>query len=180
MQENWQTIRQLLRYYPRVLKLVWSASPRAAFFTMLFSIINALAFPAQIWLAKIIIDTIIATVQSHQPGTVVDWSRLFLPVGALVSVLIVSEVGRRVAQAAEDMLRFQVGHHANYLLLQKAAALDIAFYESPEFFDRLQKAQQELYRSLNLAKLITDSGGQFLSLIVTLDWWHKSIPWPLS
>lgn len=41
MNENWQTARRLLGYYPRALKLVWVASPRYAFFTTLFAVLSS-------------------------------------------------------------------------------------------------------------------------------------------
>lgn len=168
MTRDWQTARRLLGYYPRVLKLVWDASPRYAFLAMLFASVAALASPAQIWLSKIIIDTIIATIQAHLPGSAVDWSRLLLPVAALVFILVLGEVGRRVAEAIEELLRLQTMNHARSLLLEKAAQLDMAFYESSKFYDQLQRAQDDIGRTLNLAKLTTDWVALSLSLLVTL------------
>ncbi|MEM7532541.1 MAG: ABC transporter ATP-binding protein [Chloroflexota bacterium] len=168
MTANWQTIRRVAGYYPRVLRLIWAASPQYTLLAMLTSIISALANPAQIWLSQIIIDTILLTIQSHVPGSTVAWSVLFFPVGMLIGVLILKEAGERISGAVETLLRFQVLHHANYLLLEKASQLDIAFFESPAFYDRLSRSQNDLPRMLNLVMLTTSFVGQLFALIVTL------------
>lgn len=59
MTANWRTFREIWVNYPRVLRLVWGASPRFAFFATFFAMLSAAAAPAQIWLSKIIIDSII-------------------------------------------------------------------------------------------------------------------------
>ncbi len=168
MKEQWRTARQLLGYYPRVLHLIWAASPRYAFWAILLSSLSALATPARIWLTQMIIDRVLVLIKAQVPGLSIAWSGLLWPVGALVGALILGEVGQRVANAVEEILRFRVEHHARYLLLQKAAQLDIAFYESSEFFDQLDRAHNELARTMNLAKVTIDSIGQVLSLTATL------------
>jgi len=133
MIESWRTFREIWANYPSVLRLVWGASPRYAFFATFFAMLSAVAAPAQIWLSKIIIDSIIGTIQRRVPAAAIDWTALFAPVGALVLVLVLGEVGRRVAESMVQMLRFQVQHYVDYLLLKKAAQFDIAFYESPTY-----------------------------------------------
>jgi len=170
LREKWQTFHRLLGYYPRVLKMVWAASPRYAFLATFFAMIGSLAAPAQIWLTKVIIDRIITTLQRNAgtPATAIPWNALLLPVGALMVVLVLGEVGRRLAESTQQILRFQVEHYARCLLLEKATQLDLAFYDSTTFYDQLDRANQEFWRVLNLARLSTDSVGQFLSLGVTL------------
>src|SRR5438552_2697572 len=111
MKENSRTIRALWGNYPRVLRLVWGASPRYAFFATFFSMLSAVAAPAQIWLSKVIIDSIVSTIQNRVPGAAINWTTLFVPVGALVLVLVIGEVGRRLAESMVQILRFQVEHH---------------------------------------------------------------------
>ncbi len=168
MKENWRTLREIWGNYPRVLRLVWGASPRFAFFATFFAMLSALAAPAQIWLSKVIIDSIIGTIQRRVPDAAIDWTVLFVPVGALVLVLVLGEVGRRVAESMVQILRFQVQHYVDYLLLKKAAQFDIAFYESSTFYDKLDFARKESHRTFNLALLATDFVGLLLSLVITL------------
>lgn len=171
MQENWQTIRRLLGYYWRALNLVWRASPRYTFAATALGVISALAAPAQIWLTKVLIDGIIVSVPQQTPAVAtiaIEWPRLLPPMGALMTVLVLGEVGRRLAESSQQILRFQVDHYARCLLLEKAAQLDLAFYESSRFYDQLERAKQEFWRMMNLARLATDGVGTVLSLTLTL------------
>ncbi|MEZ4861080.1 MAG: ABC transporter ATP-binding protein [Caldilineaceae bacterium] len=169
MQEKWQTLRRLVGYYPRVVKLVWTASPRYAFLSTAFAIIAALSAPAQIWLTKVIIDNIIGAVQNNAGTTTgIPWEAVLWPVGALMLVLVLGEVSQRLAESSRQFLRFQAEHYARCLLLEKAAQLDLAFYESATFYDQLDRANEGLWRVHNLARHVTDSAGQLLSLGVML------------
>ena len=171
MQENWQTLQRLFGYYWRALRLVWRASPRYAFAATALGVISALAAPVQIWLTKVLIDSIMVAVPQQLSPVVtiaMAWSTLFPPVGALMVVLLLGEVGRRLAESSQQILRFQVDHYARCLLLEKAAHLDLAFYESSRFYDQLERAKQEFWRMMNLARLATDGVGTVLSLALTL------------
>lgn len=168
MNKSLQSLSQHWGNYRRVLQLVWGASPRYAFLATFFATLSALATPAQIWLSKVIIDRIISAIQNRAPGAAIDWTALVLPMGVLLLVLLYAEVGRRVAESITLVLRFQVEHYVQHLLLKKAAQFDIAFFESATFYDKLDLARSESYRTFNLALLATDSLGLLLSLLLTL------------
>ena len=168
MKKTLQSLYQHWENYRRVLQLVWGASPRYAFLATFFATLSALAAPAQIWLSKVIIDRIISAIQNRAPGAAIDWTTLVLPMGVLLLVLLCAEVGRRVAESITLVLRFQVDHYVQHLFLKKAAQFDIAFFESSTFYDKLDLARRESYRTFNLALLATDSLGLLLSLLLTL------------
>ena len=168
MNKSLQSLSQHWGNYRQVLQLVWGASPRYAFLATFFATISALAAPAQIWLSKVIIDRIISAIQTRAPGAAIDWTALVLPMGVLLLVLLCAEVGRRVAESITLVLRFQVDHYVQHLLLKKTAQFDIAFFESATFYDKLDLARRESYRTFNLALLATDSLGILLSLLLTL------------
>ena len=52
-----------------------------------------------------------------------------------------------------EKVGYLVGNHSQYLILRKAAQLDIAFFENSAFFDEMEKARSETYRTQNLAVL---------------------------
>ncbi|MFN8446885.1 MAG: ABC transporter ATP-binding protein, partial [Caldilineaceae bacterium] len=168
MSKQWRSLRYSFGYLPRVFGLVWGASPYYAFWAILLTTLSTVAAPAQIWMSKVIIDQIISTIQNHTLNTAIDWNALFLPLIGLILILLCAEVGRLIADSMAQLLRFQVGHYVQRLVLEKAAQLDIAFYESPPFYDQLALVQQESYRVLNLTMLTSDSIGLLLSVIITL------------
>lgn len=168
MREQWRSLRYSFGYLFRVFRLVWGASPYYAFWATFLTTLSTVAAPAQIWISKVIIDQIINTIQNHTPNAAIDWSALFWPMAALILILLCAEVGRRLADSMVQLLRFQVGYYVQRLVLEKAAQLDIAFYESPPFYDQLDLVQRESYRVFNLTMLASDSIGFLLSVLITL------------
>lgn len=159
---------RLLSYVPRVLRLVWTASPPYTALTLLVTVLGTLSTPAQIWLSKVIIDRVAALLGTAPPAGMGVWSVLALPTTALILTLIIGDVCRSVSDNLETLLGTHVATYANYLMLQKAAALDISFYETPAFFDQLNLARNAIWRAHNLARLTVRSIGFLLSTITTL------------
>jgi ATP-binding cassette subfamily B protein len=164
MKEQWQTIRRVLQYYPRVFGLVWNANPRHAGFIIFLSIVNALAIPTQIWLVKVVIDEVIFFIQ----GAGIEWTPIVMPAVALAAVLTAGDLSRSLEQALREVLSLEVELRVKTLILDKAATLDIAFFETPSFYDQLQNAQRDLWRVRNLPYLLVDTTRQAIAVFGTL------------
>ena len=72
MTDSLRNLARLLRYYPRVLRMVWDANPKYALLSMLLTIASAAVPPLQVWLSKTIIDQVVDTVQSSAQGVPLD------------------------------------------------------------------------------------------------------------
>ncbi|MCB0188761.1 MAG: hypothetical protein KDE31_31040, partial [Caldilineaceae bacterium] len=167
MQTQWQTIRQVLQYYPRVFRLLWEASPRYTLAILSLTVISSLATPAQIWLVKVIIDRVGLLVTSVQPGGAVDWMVVATPAILFALVLAAGDISQSLMGALREILGEQAEFHVRGLLLEKAATLDIAFFETPTFYDQLENARRDTWRMRNLPWILVDTSGQLLSLVVT-------------
>jgi ATP-binding cassette, subfamily B, bacterial len=144
--------------------LVWEANPRNTFLVLLLTTIGSLTVPAQIWLFKVIIDGIIDMLQSNRPlGSALDWNPMLIPIGALLVVLIVGELCRSISNSLYTLLGMQVDHYAQYKMLEKAAQLDMAFFETPSFYDRFHSAREQTFRAHNLARLSVEIFGLLLA-----------------
>jgi len=162
-------LRQVLSRYPQALKLVWQANPRYTAIIAVLTLISALMAPAQIWLTKVLIDRVSLIVQVAQgadQGPAVAWQALLVPATAFVLALLFSDVSASLRSSLRDILQMQVNNHAQALILEKAAGLDIAFYETPAFYDRLENAQRDLWRTQNLPWILIDTSGAVISLVV--------------
>ncbi len=164
MYETWKTVRQVVGYFPRVLKLIWDASPRYASLTLFLMIVSAAALPAQIWISKVIIDRITEAIQASSSGNPLNWHAALAPVGIIAMVWVLGGISQSLSQNVKALLGFQVQNHVNFLILDKASTLDIAFYETPAFYDQLAKAQQDIWRVQNLAYVCVEMLGGILSL----------------
>lgn len=163
--------RRLLKlagYYPRVIKLVWEANPRYAILAIVFSVAGAMVPVAQIWMSKVVVDRVVETIGTYGTGAPLDWFSILAPVGLAFLLWTAGSVSQSVSTGVREVLGYQVRNHAEYLLLKKAAQLDMAFFETPKFYDRMENARRENYRAHNLALLTLDIFSESISLIMML------------
>lgn len=144
---------------PRALGLVFSAHPVYAVAIVILNLIIGIAPLAELWLLKLLVDTI-ATISLT--GSLFDFLKhllnparfisLFTVIGLMALVRIalgIFEPTRRFLQAElGDLLSRDI----NLKILQKVNSFpDITLFETPEYYDKLQKAQQEAgYRPLQM------------------------------
>jgi len=84
---------------------------------------------------------------------------------AMVALLLVGEVIRALMQWVRNTQAELVGDHIRLLIQEHAAKLDMAFYDSPEYFDTLHRARFDA-QSRPIA--LVESLGGFLQGILTL------------
>ncbi len=152
-----------LAYWPRTLRLIWRAAPRLTSVWVLLLAAQGLIPAVPVYLSKPLIDGIVAAIQAG--GTWDSLRPLLLPAAALIAALVLIEV----LQIAIEWVRAgQAEHVHDYvreLIHAKSIAVDLAFYESPEYYDRLDRARSEA-GSRSLALL--ESGGSLLQSGITL------------
>lgn len=168
MKTQYHHLCQVLSRYPQALKLVWQANPRYTLLIAVLTLISSVTAPAQIWLTKLLIDQVSVVVQGTGQGTAMVWSAILPPTVAFILALVLSDVSNSLRSSLRDILQMQVNTYAQALILQKAASLDIAFYETPAFYDRLENAMRDVWRTQNLPWILLDTSGAALSLILTI------------
>jgi ATP-binding cassette subfamily B protein len=127
---------------PGAFRLVWESSPRATVVMALLTLVAALLPLAQAWAGKLIVDRVLALAQAGGD----PWAGLeaALPLLALeFFLLLVSTVLNQVRSLAEHMLNARLNLHINALVIRKALALDLSYFEDADFYDKLQNARRE-------------------------------------
>jgi ATP-binding cassette, subfamily B, bacterial len=168
MRESWRTFSGLIGYYPRTLRLVWEASPRYTLVTLLATTLSGAVPPAQIWISKVLIDRITVALNAGQPGPAFDWTPLLAPIAVIFLVWVAGTISQSVTETTSGLLVTLVDKHAKYLMLEKAAQLDMAFFETPSFYDQMESARRELWRTNSLVSMGINVVGPLLSLAATL------------
>jgi len=162
--EAWRTARRVAGYYPRVLKLLWEANPRYALLSILLTVVSSAVAPAQVWMSKVVIDRVLQALKSSTGATGFDGYALLAPIGLIFLVWLLGGVCQSLTGSIKELLAFQSQNYIDYLVLKKAAQMDIAFYEIPEFFDQMENARQKSWQAHNLAYFCIESLGVVLSL----------------
>lgn len=130
----------VFRYGRRAIDLVWQTNPAL---TLAFALLTAIAglLPAAIaWVGQLIVDTVVALVRDAPGTTVNDALRWVALEAVIVAVLSVAQRGITTCQS---LLRAQLGHRVNTMILEKALTLRLQDFEDSEFYDKLTRARRE-------------------------------------
>ncbi|MEQ9319796.1 MAG: ABC transporter ATP-binding protein [Polyangiaceae bacterium] len=130
----------VFQYSGRAIELVWSTSKRLSIALGILSLIGGVIPAAIAFVGKLIVD---AVVTAADTGLAADrWAALQwvgLELG-LVAVLAATQQGISVCRS---LLRAQLGHRVNVMILDKALTLGIAQFEDSAFYDRMTRARRQ-------------------------------------
>ncbi|MDQ4078380.1 MAG: ABC transporter ATP-binding protein/permease [Chloroflexota bacterium] len=135
---------------PDAFRLVWAASRNMTIVMLVLTLISALLPPAQAWVGKLIVDRVVELIQASSDAWI--GLRAMLPLLGLEFVLIfMGSVSSQVRSLAEHILNSQLNLHINTLIIRKALALDLSYFEDADFYDKLQNARKEAdWRALRI------------------------------
>jgi ATP-binding cassette, subfamily B, bacterial len=133
----WKERVTALRQLPPVLNIVWQAGPAVVFFGIVFRIVAALLPIGLLAISKMIIDHIVSVLAHHQPVPAVLWWL----VGAEFAVAACGSMIARVIDYLDSLLADKYTRHVSIMVMQHATKLDLAAYEDPVFYDRLERAR---------------------------------------
>ena len=141
LSQHRQKIRNALVHTPQALRLVWQAN-RVATVGLGFLTIGGALLPAtQAWVGKLIVDGVVASIQK---GNDPDQVRTVFYYLILELILFLLSTGinhsRRLIQ---QLIQLQLANQIRSEIIRKALTLDLAFFEHPDFYDRLQNARRE-------------------------------------
>ncbi len=161
-------VRQIVKVYPRCLKLVWQAGRWVAICAFGLSILNSVVPVAQVWISKVAIDTVVDSLGDNSGTHAIDWLELLSPIGAILAVWMAGGVCQSASRMLSEQLGQQVRNYSQALIFRKASEMDMAFFENSEFFDEMEKARGEGYRANNLAVLSVSIVSSSVSTIAML------------
>lgn len=140
----------VFKYSGHALELVWSTSKQL---TVLLGVLTLVAgvLPAGIsYVGKLIVDQVI---EAAATGTVADRNLAFWYVAFEAGLVMTMAAAQRGLSVCQSLLRAQLGHKVNTLILEKALTLDLTQFEDSEFYDKLTRARREASRRpLSLVK----------------------------
>ena len=162
LRSRWRNLQQSVRgtaaALPRVIGLVWEADRGVT--TMLFAVtVVAGVIPAiSAYTAKLLINAVvqgIAVHRFHLPDRVAfDFGPLHTPVFTTINGIIFLAVLQLLIFAltallgtlrniTQQLLQNSVSMRIQLMVMEKAATLDLAFYEDPASYDLLRRAQTD-------------------------------------
>ena len=140
-----------LRDVPRALALVRHAAGWWTFAWAVILVVQGLVPAATVWLTRLLVDQLVADVPKGWPAAGPSLRLLALTAGCLLLGELLRLAGSFVKDAQAQLLR----DHIADLIQRKSVEADLAFYELPEYYDRLHRAREEgPYRPVTLLESI--------------------------
>jgi ATP-binding cassette subfamily B protein len=152
-----------LVYIPRTLRLIWEAAPGWTVAWALLLLIQGFLPAANVYLTRLLVDSLTVAL-----GGGVEWSRIQPTVavaGLMALVMLLSQLAQGLLEWVRTGQAELIRDHLAALVHRKAVAADLAYFELPEYHDRLYQATSDL-RSRPLTLL--ESSGSFGQSCITL------------
>ena len=136
-----KSILETLGLLPRVFVFVLRSAPVLFLVSNSTALVNAGIAALLLFLGGVVIDRVV-----NSAGTEFSWLFVLAPLFFILGVRIFQSLIFAVDNLVQFLVGERVNNGASVALLEKAASLDLAFYESPQFYDRLYQAHQNMYR----------------------------------
>jgi ATP-binding cassette, subfamily B, bacterial len=159
---------------PRVVRLVWSASPPLTILLGLLNLVQGFIPASSVSVTALLIDSVVRAIQSSTHGITMVLFFVALQLG----ITLLSSLLTTLSNIAQQLLQEQVSNRVQLDILKKASTLDLSFFENPEFYDKMhQSANQSLYQPVSMISQTFDlfrtsvTLVSLIALLVTLAWW---------
>ena len=180
MQYVHRRVKALLSYFATtgvLIKLVFHVSPFFFIGLLVLTLLNGLSPLATLLVSSQLIDVIANTLRAPSPVETAPGA--FIPLLVLLGGIgLLDQLLARLRQATERLYQTRVKNHVQLLIAEKAASLDLAFFENPAFHDQFRNASTEAsYRPLLIVTGLVNAASQLVtvcSLAAVLLLWQ---PW---
>ena len=133
-------MRQAIRL-DRAVRFVWQAGPGQVAGSAVLMVLQGIMPLAALYLMKLIIDGVTAGVSAPDPMSALRVVWLYILLAGGVAVL--QAILQAVAGQVQETLSLTVGDRMYDILHAKSIAVDLDYYENPEYQDTLHRAQRE-------------------------------------
>ena len=145
---SWIATLSALRSVRQFLRLAWQTHPGYATATAILRVLRAGVPVAALWVAKLIIDTIV---------THAAYRRLWSLLAIEIAIAVAGEAMSKASVVIEALFGDLCANELSERLIRHAATLDLTHFEDSAFYDQLERAQRQTTGRIGLL-------GQILSL----------------
>ncbi len=158
--------------------LVWTTSRSLATALGVLTLLAGILPAAIAYVGKLIVDAVVTAI-NHPSSSLhaVDTSDVLTWVAIEASLVVAMAGMQRGISVCESLLRAQLGHRVNVMILEKALTLELTQFEDAEFYDKLTRARRQastrplslVMRTFGLAQNMV-SLGSYAALLLQFSW----------
>lgn len=157
---------------PRVLRLVWSTSAPLTASLAFISLVRGFIPAVTVVITKLVVDSVVRGIAIH------SLSPVWLPVILQLAIGLGDRLTSMLSNIVQQLLQDRVSNQVQFLILEKANSLDLAFFENPEFYNKLRRAAEEAnYKPVMMISQTFDLMRSVITLcsmvflLLQLAWW---------
>lgn len=141
-----------LRNLPGFFRMIWETHSGYTLTTIFLRLVKAGIPLAMLYVGKEIIDEILHLIElGDGPGTWIWWL-----VGIELALALASELLNRATILTDSLLGDLFSNRISERLIRHAAKLDLAHFENPEFYDKLERARRQTTgRTVLMSQVLT-------------------------
>ena len=129
-----------------LLGMVWETSPPLVIGTTILRLVRALLPLAMLWVSKLILDAVVGRIMRNSGNLQQVWKLVALELGLAVA----GDVLGRLNTLFDSLLGDRFTNRVSVRLMQHATELDLASFEDPVFYDKLERARRQTTGRLTL------------------------------
>jgi ATP-binding cassette subfamily B protein len=148
-----------LPYLPRAVALVWQAARPWTLAWLALLLIQGLLPIAAVTLTRVLVDSLVAALDGGPLQPTLTW------VGLLALTLLAGEIMNSLSTWVRAAQSERVSNHIYGLIHAQALRLDLAFFETPAFYDQLHRARVD---ALNRPAALLENLGALAQNGITL------------
>jgi ATP-binding cassette, subfamily B, bacterial len=158
---SWSQRLASLRYVRPLVGMVWETSPPLVLTTVFLRLMRALIPAAMLWVSKLILDAVVGRI-SRGTGTLAHiWKLIALE----LALAITSDILARANTLCDSLLGDRFTNRVSVRLMRHASRLDLASFEDPVFYDKLERARRQTTGRLGLLAALLNLGQNSISLV---------------
>ena len=158
---TWRTRLASLRNIRPLLRMVWDTSPPLVSITTFLRLIRALLPLSMLWVSKLILDGVVAWIKRGNGNATALWRLVAIELG----LAVLSDLLARANALADSLLGDRFTNRISVRLIEHATKLDLASFEDPVFYDKLERARRQTTGRVGLLAAVLNVGQDTLSLI---------------
>lgn len=163
-------------YWPRTWRLIWEAAPRQTLAWAILLAVQGILPVALVYLTKLLVDDLAGVARgSRELSHLAPTAILVALAGAvMLATQVLQSVSIWIQTAQSELIQDRI----KGLIHQRAATVDMAFYDSPAYYDRLERARSEA--ASRPLMLLQSAGGlvqngislvAMAAIIIPYGWW---------
>jgi ATP-binding cassette, subfamily B, bacterial len=157
---SWRARLASLRNIRPLLRMVWETSPPLVVASTVFRLFRALLPLAMLWVSKLIIDGVVAWITRRSGNLAGIWKLVALE----LALAIASDVLGRANTLCDSLLGDRFTNRVSVRLMEHASRLDLASFEDPVFYDKLDRARRQTTSRMGLLAALLNIGQDAVTL----------------